>query len=212
MLDAPQRLLPPLLLLLAAGLLAVACGSSGDDSEPPEQGEIPTATLPSPLPEPLIVGATTVPVQGTTYTVQSGDSPSSIAERFGTTAEAIMEANGITDPTGLYVGQVLVIPGAAAEPDGTPAPTAEPAPTSEPQPEPTVEPEPEPEPTVTPEPPAEGTVYIVQAGDIPETIAAQFGITADALMAANGITDPTSLQIGQELIIPSPPPEATPEP
>lgn len=202
MLDAPQRLLPPLLLLLAAGLLAAACSSGGDDSEPPEQGEIPTATLPSPLPDPLIVGATTVPVQGTTYTVQSGDSPSSIAERFRTTAEAIMEANGITDPTGLYVGQVLVIPGAAVEPDGTPAPTAEPAPTLEPQPEPTEEPEPEP--TVAPEPPAEGTVYIVQEGDIPETIAAQFGISAEELMAANGITDPTSLQIGQELIIPAP--------
>lgn len=193
--DARQRLLLPLFLLLAAGLSAVACGGSGDDSEPPDLGQIPTATLPSPLPQPLIVGATSVPVQGATYTVQAGDSPSSIAEQFGITTEAIMEANGITDPTGLYVGQVLVIPGASAEPDGTPAATAEPVPTSEPQPEPTLE----------PEPPAEGQVYIVQEGDIPETIAAQFGITADALMAANGITDPTSLYIGQELIIPPPP-------
>jgi LysM repeat protein len=195
-LDAPQRLLLSSLLLLAAGLLVVSCGGSSDGLEPAEMGRIPTATLPNPLPEPIIVGATSVPVQGNTYTVQAGDSPSSIAERFGVTTEAIMEANGITDPTGLYVGQVLVIPGGATVSDSTPAPTAEPAATPEPQAAPTEE----------PEQPADGQVYIVQEGDIPETIAAQFGITADALMAANGITDPTSLYIGQELVIPTPPP------
>jgi LysM repeat protein len=42
----------------------------------------------------------------------------------------------------------------------------------------------------------------VQEGEYPEVIAAQYGITVDALMAANGIVDPSGLYIGQELIIP----------
>jgi len=52
----------------------------------------------------------------------------------------------------------------------------------------------------------------VQAGDNPGSIAAKFGITAAALMAANGITDPRSLHVGQRLVIPLPPPSPTPTP
>lgn len=192
-----QWLLMASLLLLAAGLVSVACGGSPDDRGPPDLSKVATATLPNPLPEPVIVGEISPAPQGATYIVQAGDSLSDIAGRFGTTVEAIAEANGIADPTRLEVGQVLTIPGVApTEGEVLPA-------TAEPQPSPTPEPqEPEPE---------EQTIYIVQAGDIPETIAEQFGITAEALMEANGITDPTSLEIGQELIIPSPAPTATPE-
>ncbi len=44
--------------------------------------------------------------------------------------------------------------------------------------------------------------YTVQPGDTPDSIAAQFGITWQELLAANGIDDPTKLQIGQVLKIP----------
>ncbi len=54
-------------------------------------------------------------------------------------------------------------------------------------------------------------IYIVQAGDNPGSIAAKFGITAQALMAANGITDPRTLRTGQRLIIPLPLPTPTPK-
>lgn len=171
--------------LLVTALLLVGCGGSGDDAGPPDLSKIPTATPPDPLPQPIIVGAVSPVLQGETYVVQAGDSPASIAARFDTTAEAIMEANGITDPTRLEVGQVLTIPGVAsaeesAVVDATREPEATPTPATE-----------------------EQTTYTVQEGDIPETIAAQFGITAEELMAANGITDPTSLDIGQELVIPA---------
>jgi len=61
-------------------------------------------------------------------------------------------------------------------------------------------------------------VYVVQSGDTLLAIAAQFGVTAEAIQEANGIVDPRRLQIGQELIIPRPeenpeqPPTPTPTP
>ena len=45
-----------------------------------------------------------------TYTVQTGDTLFSIASRFGTTVEALVEANNITNPDLINVGQVLIIP------------------------------------------------------------------------------------------------------
>ncbi len=48
----------------------------------------------------------------------------------------------------------------------------------------------------------EGPVYIVQAGDNLNSIALRFGISADTLQQANGITDPNALKIGQRLVIP----------
>lgn len=190
------------LMVLTAGTLSIACGGSSNDLAPPDLTDIVTATAPNPLPEPVIVGEISPVPEGFSYTVQANDSPSSIAAQFGVTAEAIMEANGITDPTALVVGQVLIIPGTDGERvEDVLGTTVEPTSTPESTPEPT--------PDVDP---GEQTVYIVQEGDIPETIAAQFGITAEELMAANSITDPTSLEIGQELIIPNPAATPTPEP
>lgn len=47
-----------------------------------------------------------------------------------------------------------------------------------------------------------GRRYTVVEGDSPSSIAAHFGITVEDLMAANGITDPTSLHVGDVLTIP----------
>ncbi len=66
-------------------------------------------------------------------------------------------------------------------------------------------PAPTPTPTVTPTP----IVYRVQSGDTLLAIAANFGVSAEAIQEANGIVDPRRLQIEQELIIPRP--EADPE-
>jgi LysM repeat protein len=61
---------------------------------------------------------TTVPGGGTRgeprrarYTVQPGDSLSSIATRFGVTQDALMAANMIDDPNRLEAGTELRIPG-----------------------------------------------------------------------------------------------------
>ena len=47
-----------------------------------------------------------------------------------------------------------------------------------------------------------GPIYIVQPGDTLTSIAENFNVTLDELMAANGITNPNLLNVGQELVIP----------
>jgi len=104
---------------------------------------------------------------------------SKIADQFGTTAEAIAQANAIADPTQLEVGQVLIIPQAGAPPPVLGATAQPPA---------------------TPGAAGEGT-YTVQAGDNASAIAERFGITIDELVAANNTTidDLRELEVGDRL-------------
>lgn len=50
--------------------------------------------------------------------------------------------------------------------------------------------------------PATGVTYIVQAGDTMFSIANRFGTTVAAIAVANDIADPTSINVGQVLVIP----------
>jgi LysM repeat protein len=52
------------------------------------------------------------PKEGITYTVQRGDTLSSIASKFGASVKDIQNANKISDPRSMQVGQTLFIPGA----------------------------------------------------------------------------------------------------
>lgn len=65
-------------------------------------------------------------------------------------------------------------------------------------------------PTFTPTPPPYIT-YTVEQGDSPWSIALEFGVTVEALLAANGLSEDTILDVGQELLIPLVL-EATPQP
>lgn len=60
-------------------------------------------------------------------------------------------------------------------------------------------------PTVTPTIPPTPTpvTYTVRSGDTLLSISLQLGISQDALMAANGLTDPNKLAVGQVLTVPS---------
>ena len=102
-----------------------------------------------------------VPPNLQAYSVQSGDTLSSIAEIFGTSVEAIAQANGIPNPDLIFAGQTLCVPVG-----------------------PNVQ------------------VYVVQEGDTLGEIAQRFGTTVDALVEANNIEDPDLIFPGQRLRIP----------
>lgn len=115
-----------------------------------------------------------------TYTVASGDTCGAIVTRFGITLEELKRSNRLIDDTcsNLHAGDVLKIPGAAA---ATPAPSATPGATTG----------------------GGAKTYTVASGDTCEAIAKAKGVTAAALIAANGIAkDCQGLKIGQVLKIP----------
>lgn len=86
-------------VLTAALLLSAACGGD-DDASGDTTSTTTTAVAPTTAPAPAV----------TTYEVQRGDTLSAIAQRFGTTVDALVAANGLADPDVLAVGQVLAIP------------------------------------------------------------------------------------------------------
>jgi LysM repeat protein len=74
-----------------------------------------------------------------THVVVAGDTLSALAKKYGTTVEAIMEANGLTNPGLIIIGQVLSIPVEEAGPTSTPTTPTSPTPTETPVP-PTITP------------------------------------------------------------------------
>ncbi|MCK4473433.1 MAG: LysM peptidoglycan-binding domain-containing protein, partial [Anaerolineae bacterium] len=70
------------------------------------------------------------------YTVQRGDNLYRIARRYGTSVWAIVVANNLSNPSLIYCGQVLLIPGEGPTPPPAPTPTPGPAPTPGPTPPP----------------------------------------------------------------------------
>ena len=65
-------------------------------------------------------------------------------------------------------------------------------------------------PTATPQ---SATTYEVQAGDTLFSIARRFGTTVEAIVAANGLANPSQIEVGQVLIIPgASPATSTPTP
>ncbi len=102
----------------------------------------------------------------------------------------------------------------AVIPPDTPTPTRVPTrtPTRTPVP-PTATPlPPTPTATATPTVPPTPTpiVYVVQPGDTLGAIASKYGITVQALMNANSISDPRVVRVGTRLVIPSPGPQPSP--
>ncbi len=66
---------------------------------------------PSPSPSAVATAApTTAPTNQQTYTVESGDSLSRIAQKVGVSLDALLQANGLNRNSILQVGQQLRIP------------------------------------------------------------------------------------------------------
>ena len=142
------------------------------------------------------------------YTIVSGDTISAIAARFGVSTQSVLTANGLGWSSIIYPGQSIAIPGLVG-PDGAqdiPAPEAS-APVVEAVVEapvveaPVVQPVVEPEPAPAPPAPASGT-YTIASGDTVSSIATRFGVSTDALLAANGLDWSSIIYTGHTLMIP----------
>ena len=171
-------------------------------SETPSELEAPApvmAETPS-----TVTAETPVPVMAetpATYFVKRGDSAFLIARQFGIDQATLLAANGISNPNRVYVGQTLVIPGAAATPEVADD-SSEPAALAIDEPQALAE---TPDDSLADAPEAEtsAVTYTVQPGDSAFLIARRFGIPQDALLAANGIANPSRVYTGQVLTIPS---------
>lgn len=118
------------------------------------------------------------------YKVRPGDTLYSIAWRFGSTVWAIARANGLSNPSLIFAGQVLFIPGRVP----APAPPAPPAPIVYPG----------------------QVIHIVRWGETLSSISRLYGVSIWAIAQANGIANPSQIYAGQRLIIPARTPIAQP--
>lgn len=82
----------------------------------------------------------------------------------------------------------------SAQPSTTPMSTVAPTPTADPMAEP----------TAGLSPLATPVVHVIVLNETLSGIARRYGVTVDALRAANGITDPNLIVVGQRLVIPLP--------
>jgi LysM repeat protein len=109
------------------------------------------------------------------HVVQSGETLFRIAQLYGVSVQALASANNLLNPSSIYAGQQLVIPGG-----GTPA-------TNPPPPAGTT--------------PATGT-HIVQPGETLGMISARYGVSVATLAQANRLSNPSLIYVGQQLVIP----------
>ncbi len=116
---------------------------------------------------------------GETYTVQPGDTLSTIAAGYGIPVNELAIANGLYWNAWVYTGQQLVIP------------IQETAPITQFDNQPSQFPQ------------SDGIIETVQPGDTLSSIAARYGVNVNELAAANGLPWNAWLYTGQQLIIPT---------
>jgi LysM repeat protein len=112
------------------------------------------------------------------YQVQQGETLLTIATKFNTDVETVRKLNFLIDDN-IFVGQILQVPLIEGMTEaGAPTPTPEPY------------------------------RYTVATGDTLNSISLRFDVSTVAIIEANGLLDPNSLVVGQEIIIPGYQPQA----
>ena len=107
------------------------------------------------------------------YTVRSGDTLWGIAQSYGISVPDLLAANKLTGREVIAVGRPLLVPAAAAAGMNMPATKA-----------PSLQ-------------------HVVRAGDTPWDVAVTYGVTVDALLAANRLSKNPLLSVGQVLLLPA---------
>ena len=113
-------------------------------------------------------------ISSATHIVQPGETLFSISQAYGVTVSALSDANGLLNPTQIYAGQELILPGSAtgSESGYAPAETA--------------------------------STHVVQPGETLFSIARQYDLSPWVIAQVNNISNPSLLYGGQVLTIPSP--------
>ncbi len=116
---------------------------------------------------------------GGSYTIQPGDTLSTIAAGYGLTWQELAASNGLGEYSTLNLGQVIRVPGTGASTSSAGG-------------------------AVHSQATATGVIqYTVQPGDTLLGIALGYGLTWQELATANGLTGSSLLQLGQVLRIPT---------
>ncbi|MFO7323437.1 MAG: LysM peptidoglycan-binding domain-containing protein [Chloroflexota bacterium] len=162
----------------------VPLGPIATDAPPTEPGGALTAT-PSGLITPTDFFAASD--NSCIYVVQPGDNLFRIATQHGVTVDDMRAVNPdlVGEAPILQPGQQLNLPNCGQAATDSPGDVAAPE-----------------QPAV--EAPPGGEIYTVQAGDTLMRIAQRFNTTIDAIVAANNLSNPNRLDIGQQLVIPPP--------
>jgi len=134
--------------------------------EPTPEPVVETPTEPTAAPTPAAVAG------AATYTVQPGDNLFRIALRHNLTVQALAQANNITNPGLIQVGQVLSIPPSQTMP-------------TQPQ-----------------TPSGCANVYVVKPGDNLFRIALRYNYSQYYLAQYNNIANPSLVYVGQPICIP----------
>lgn len=199
---------------------------------PPPAAPTQTAALAqpaNPAPPPAAVGqpstlpSSTQDVATRRVMMRSDESLAAFASRNGVSEQDLLRLNGLTSASQVRPGQVLVVPVVSSQPS-----VAKSASQSQglPPAAPTQIPSDTPDQRVAVLPgtagvrerqsveatstasaarngeSGDGNTYSVKSGDSLYTIAKSYGVTVDALKAANGLTS-ANIRIGQKLVIPS---------
>ncbi len=134
---------------------------------------------------PLAPAALAGPQTGSTHVVQPGETLWAIASAAGVDANALAALNNLTDSDTLIVGQSLTLPASAVAIATPAAPVAATARAAGPK-------------------TSVLTAYTVQPGETLGVVARDFGITTDALVSANGLSDADHIGAGAVLKVPQP--------
>lgn len=166
----------PMFAFLAGTATPTTTPTPTETPLPPSPTPLPPTDTPTPTETPTITPTPTISGPFI-YTVQEGDTLSSIAEQFGVDVVRLMEVNGLENEA-IFVNQQLLIPDPNEE-----LPTATPLPPNL--------------------PPGFIIEYRVQVDDSLISIALKFNSTVEAILEENEeLVDENSIFIGQLLRIP----------
>ncbi len=131
-----------------------------------------------------------------TYVIQDGDTLGSIARKHGVERTELLSANRLSEGQPIYIGETLLIPGAAA-PEGPPAPEKKQEVVKTNTPPPAKE-----KSVVVGETKKSASSHTVVKGDTLTSIARKYSTQVPALKSANGLKNDV-LILGQKLTIPA---------